>query len=663
MDYYNPASQSYIREGDYYLLAASRSLPHPGHAGRRGRSADAYPHMLDGLESYSQAVPSYNEGYFWDMGWLNYTHSDGHRAELGYGRQRDIGGARPWLGSWSEPIPQPHQRAHHSRPTPYHPWPRSARYPYTNHYRSDHEARGQWAKSPPNTSRGTQGGAGTSGFPKPDPGTFFANAVPRCRCQLCNAHGASMYQDLPSDHSVRRDTHPRAGCGPWLPSTDHDKGPRMQSSAAHESMKYRSQTHGPDGAEERGWEGRNYGLGEQHNKYMYQHQPVHKQTVSDSCHRDRRRASPGVQQSHNVPDSHPHLSSLDERLRAGDLGNHPRSAKQWIPEVDRHYGDAHAQGSGWSNAAVTGSPPTSPATPPSSDEPHLGPSLGSPREHGTRVPVHEHLYRGVLGTRRLRQELNRCALAAKALQTEKAHLKREWRKLRREQEELLLGQRRLRHDWRKFQQDRQRSRSHDRTSESSAWSEESGGSFEDTAPPPPPEQGHRTRRKCDNANRFKSPVRSAEAFRKSQELLEQYNIRWAAFSRGADPEIPWPTSDLEPTRLSEPQYGMSQTLGGNHADLMRWNAFSFFASASGAVPVLKKSDSNAVMDISSAPLDVITALRNQARVDVKRWHQDKLACRNADLASDERAKAVFAAAHRLYGICTARIKRFERTER
>lgn len=62
------------------------------------------------------------------------------------------------------------------------------------------------------------------------------------------------------------------------------------------------------------------------------------------------------------------------------------------------------------------------------------------------------------------------------------------------------------------------------------------------------------------------------------------------------------------------------------------------------------------IDTRTMSVEVAKAMRNQARVDVKRWHQDKLAGRDEALVGDEGAKAVFAAVLDLYAVCGGRVR-------
>jgi hypothetical protein len=90
--------------------------------------------------------------------------------------------------------------------------------------------------------------------------------------------------------------------------------------------------------------------------------------------------------------------------------------------------------------------------------------------------------------------------------------------------------------------------------------------------------------------------------------------------------------------LSRSQSRVSREFDDDAPKLMMWNAFNFFACAFGVRANFKNSNSNMILNISNTPLELTKAIRKQATEDLKRWHQDKLACRSPELAGDESAK-------------------------
>ncbi|KAI9879743.1 MAG: hypothetical protein M1830_007368 [Pleopsidium flavum] len=286
---------------------------------------------------------------------------------------------------------------------------------------------------------------------------------------------------------------------------------------------------------------------------------------------------------------------------------------------------------------------------------NCGSSCGSVQDPGVKEASHHGLPRlSGSPSRRFRHELHRRALAATVLRIERVHLRRAWEKLRREQDALLRGQRRLRYEWQKLHEERQGRSFHD-GSESlysgneNEDSEANSGKPHFRRPERSPHEGWGA--SCD---------RPSTAFWQTRDepsvLLDNYNRQWDAVLSGTSYEIPWPTADLKAAMLSRFQSRVARAFDHDPPKLMQWNAFNFFACAFGVRADFKNSNSNMILTISNTPLGLTKAIRKQATEDLKRWHQDKLACRSSELAGDERAKAVFAAVHCLYEISTERIK-------
>ena len=261
-------------------------------------------------------------------------------------------------------------------------------------------------------------------------------------------------------------------------------------------------------------------------------------------------------------------------------------------------------------------------------------------------------------SKQIRQDLHRCALAAAALQLERSKLMTEWKKLRREQETLLNGQRRLRYNWQSWKQ-RQQHQS-DRNDESKSM-----GSSNETESSSKSDYAETSAQKSQHHHTENSGAgysRPSAAFEHTNHdprmLLDQYNRQWSTLLSGSSTDTPWPTADLKAAALSKPHLRTPRALlrSANPQDLLKWNALNFFTSAFGSRATLKQTANGIVMNISTTSLEVVKAMRNQAREDIKRWHQDKLGCRDGELASDERAKAVFAAVYDLYGVCSERIR-------
>ncbi|MCJ1366178.1 hypothetical protein MMC16_005304 [Acarospora aff. strigata] len=298
----------------------------------------------------------------------------------------------------------------------------------------------------------------------------------------------------------------------------------------------------------------------------------------------------------------------------------------------------------------------------SSDHPDSGQSYHSSEESGDRLnSAHQSLpHRTKSTSKRIRQEVHRCAVAANALQMERVQLRREWKKLRGEQATLLQGQRRLRFDWQNLRQERQRNYFRNDDSESMGSSNQSArSSHSDYAEPQARRPQKRQQPEDSDAGRFRPSTPFDQASHQPRLLLEKYNSQWNTLLRSTSPDIPWPTNDLEPASLTKHQHRTPQVIikSCDPQEVMKWNAFNFFTSAFGIRPTLNKSANKITLGISTAPLEVVKALRQQVREDIKRWHQDKLGCRGAALGSDERAKAVYAAVFELYAVCNERIRR------
>lgn len=267
-------------------------------------------------------------------------------------------------------------------------------------------------------------------------------------------------------------------------------------------------------------------------------------------------------------------------------------------------------------------------------------------------------YRTRSHSKQARQELHRCALAAAALQLERSKLRREWKKLHREQEMLLHGQRHLHQEWQNWKGKHQHRSYPNNDSESLDASNEIETSSEsDDAEPLPHKPRHR-RTEDLRDDGFRPSTASEQTGQDPRMLLNKYNQQWSAVLSGSSTDIPWPTADLKAATLTKPHHRTHQVLlnNANPQDLLKWNAFNFFTSAFGSHATLKQTANGISMNISATSLEVVKEIRNQARKDIKRWHQDKLGWRGVELPSDEWAKAVFAAVYELFKVCSERIR-------
>lgn len=321
--------------------------------------------------------------------------------------------------------------------------------------------------------------------------------------------------------------------------------------------------------------------------------------------------------------SFPHVASRHESSYLGDSFEQRRRKSESSDDTDTREGCFATQGSR-----------------------HTGESSYSKLPYRTRCP-----------SKQARQELHRCALAAAALQLERSKLRREWKKLHREQEILLYGQRRLHQEWQNWKGKHQHHSYSNNYSESMDASNEIETSSEsDDAEPLPHRSRHRRAEDlCDDG--FRPSTASEQTSHDPRILLNKYNQQWSALPSGSSTDIPWPTADLKAATLNKPHLGTQKVLNSaNPQDLLKWNAFNFFTSAFSSRATLKQTANGISMNISATSLEVVKEIRNQAREDIRRWHQDKLGSRGVELAGDERAKAVFAAVYELYVVCSERIR-------
>ncbi|KAI9812599.1 MAG: hypothetical protein M1827_004588 [Pycnora praestabilis] len=142
--------------------------------------------------------------------------------------------------------------------------------------------------------------------------------------------------------------------------------------------------------------------------------------------------------------------------------------------------------------------------------------------------------------------------------------------------------------------------------------------------------------------------------------LDNYNTAWDSTS-STSPSIPWPTSDLSQTSLKL-RFDFNRDLKlWSDADVMRWNAFSFFVRAHNAHPDYERKEGMigpfifGSDDVSKVQL---REMKQQTRNDMFKWHPDKLTQRKGgkDLVESEEAKAVYYAIVDLANLCDEKLK-------
>ena len=694
MDRPQHAAWHHRRQAGYCELAAdlgdepreTYAFVSPGLYRRRYPAVD--PHLAEGSEEYRPRARWYSHYNHGLQTPLNPYHSCSLQPELGRATWHQTPGAQPWLGSWTESPGYSHQAAHSRPRTLYHPRPRSARFRYSNvfvsevdaqHRRSHVHGSGRHVQIDPGGS--TQ----AEGWP------FYADRVHRGQgdgeyCDYSVRGAKERY--MPHGYSLQADHRP----GRRWPMYHNSGRPDRQYSPAHTYMGRKFS----EGVLDSTYDARASDTG-QDQRDRDHGIPVDNYTAPDPHHvlRAETTINPGRKRPYRKPSSHPCINRGApmqnippdlHNVTAIRLDNYPmRTPPSQQPnvrfeQVDQKHSRIHLGST--KNTGARPSPCYSASTQyhaanrfetfhrgdsyeqprrvsESSDDNDLGRGCFNSQDTGEReeaaYPSLPHRARST--SKQVHHDLHRCALAAAALRLERSKLRREWKKLHREQETLLQSQRRLRHGWRHLMERQPRRPYHIDDSESMDSCNEFESSAESDDAEPPPRRCQQTRAEDLGAGCHGGSTTFEQTSQDPRVLLDLYNRHWNALASGTGTNIPWPTSDLQAATLSKSHPHTPRALlnSANPQDLLKWNAFGFFTSAFGVRPTLKRAANGIVMDIGASSLEVVQAIRNQTMEDLKRWHQDKLGCRGVGLASDERAKAVFAAVHELFGVCRERI--------
>jgi len=674
MDYSQQAFLYSHRQGEFHERLAYGPTS-PGSYGQRYPVVDS--HMVGGLENYEPKPRWSSHHNYWQQVPLSNDYSGHHRERPGRGMYHQTQAGRPWSG------PEPERPGYFPQPAnwrpraQYHPRPRSARFRVSNPYAPDHGIPNCWTNV---YGRGRHVEPDLEGLPRAQTTTFDTNTIPRS--QHNQHHNANLNQGVNEQFMSQQEYMPQADGRPGLsPGDYHSRCFYTQHSPEHTRTGHRSYHGVLDpafifGAETtgQGYGHRNHGISDKNHKTTSSEQQRPYRRPS-STRFNRSFATKGASYgSHNVP-----ITSTE------NIASQKRPTQQHNCRSERVNKSYPKVPLGRSNNTAAAPQPGNPSSPHQASRFqsfYVGDSFEQSRRrsessddtdtregcfathdsrHKGESDHHRLPYRTRSTSKELRQELHRCALAAAALQLERSELRREWMKLRRGQETLLHGQRRLRHDWQnwKGKQQQHPSRHDDDDSESmDPCIETESSSRSDYAEPAPHKSQHR-RAEDSGAGCFRPCTASEQTNHDPRRLLDQYNRQWATLLSGHSTDIAWPTADLKAATLSNPTFRTPRPLlnRANPQDLLKWNVFNFFTSAFGSRATVEQTTNGIVMDVSSTTsLEVAKAIRNQAREDIKRWHQDKLACRDGELASDEGAKAVFAAVFELYGACSERVR-------
>lgn len=687
MDYSQHAAWFYRHQGEIYEPTADSGHERLGSYGIT--SPDSYGqrhptvrhHMVNGLEDF-RPKPRWSSQYnYWAHVPVTSMYSDHPQERPGRAIYHPTHGGPPWLGVLTEAsgyLSQPVR----SRPrTQYHPRPRSARFQACESYVPGHG----YPRFRTNVyGLGTHAEPGSGGVPRRQKDIFMTNPTPRS--QRDRYYGTCVDQDTNERFVSQQDSMPQADHGQGLsPGHYGNRWTYSPPSPAHPHTGDRAYYGVPDpafispaavtgrhcGYKNHGISDKNHGtpLPEQRKPYQRPdpNTRANRTFATETAPNGWQRAAvtseennpPGPQSIHpphsrpeRVRRSHPKIPLNPSNTAAAPppAGNasSPPAARRFEPFYSGHPTEQRRRQSESSTDSDT-----------------VDGCFATHNSHQTRestYPTLPHRTRSI--KRQVRQELHRCALAAAALQLEKSKLRREWKKLRREQETLLHGQRRLRHDrhaWTEAQQQPPlRSESTDPRNETDSSS--------DTESLDPPPHSRTEDSRPSHHPRPPPPAPSPTPTPHSPtQLLAQYNHRWTLLllhptTTTPTPRIPFPTPDLlAPTLFTRPPILFTTA---NPLDVPKWNAFTFFTSAFGCRAAVTQTPSGLVMGIGrNTSLEVLKAMRDQAREDVKRWHQDRLKLvrgREGEWSADgdegEGAKAVFAAVLGLYGVCGERIR-------
>ncbi len=654
---------------------------YPRQGSYRRRYPDTEPHML-GVFEHKSGLRWNNAPNLLPNGPLIPGYEFLHQARWVNGVQHGLLGVGNPTACWSGTRGHPHQRPQWRPRLQYHPRPRSAKYGSADSYSMEQEARNHWTKVHMQSANVRHGDIDSGNVHKSEERLF---AMPS---QAHEKYVAFDTQPIHQQNSFLHDNSLPAGHRPrlfWQKS--YKKQAYDEASPLYAERRRQPQDGFPSSRRDTRTDTVEEGLPLEQRGKSSKHQ-----TKKNATHPDHgpRAPDPNLKKRSREPSSPqrtPHKTSPRNRkgptVCTGNAQPRVPPTQRWESRFERWNKTSHPKVPlGASEAAAASSPTCKPASVPqdqpssfeqspeeeeeedpptprsdSSDNVDFGHRFRPSRHKGNseEQAYHDMPKRTRSTSKQVQQEIHRCALAAKALHIERVRLKKEWGKLRREQDALRLGQRRLHYDWQAFQQQRQQSFVHDNDDDTEfldSGDESDVSSAEDRAESPPRKHNRRWTEGYENS--FTPPTTFEKTSSNSQTLLEEYNQRWEALLNGITPDIPWPTTNFRASTLSKLQYPSSESLSPQ--ELMKWNAFNFFTSAFRVKPSLRRSDYSMIYGIRNPPLEVTQAILKQVRQDVKRWHPDKLGCRGAELAGDERAKAVFAAVHELYRICTARTK-------
>lgn len=697
MEYSQPGPWYNRYQRGYYDSGADSGLqPLNGYQFQRsgpcGRSyPDEDPHILDGFERYKENPQRYSRYNHWPQersvrasyySYPNYHSTRETRREQI--ARHDFSGRQAWVDSCSEFPDHPHQRAHWGPRMQFRPRPRSARYRRTDSQMSEQNAQDGWTRPQTQASNHRQQDFGLGRVPKLETWLFNTDAEPRY--QPNEAYGTYGSQSAHEQNQFYPDTNQQADH--WRRFWPGDYHGRRMFDESSPSRVHRGRSgfyknpHEVLGNTAREDDFHRYqGIRVKNHRATGQRHSIHsRMTLNPECKKWYQ--NPGhTHPSHKGCAMHTKSSDL-HRVPTPCVGNaqlRTPLAQQFHARFESFDKEHPNNSPGCSNADAAVSPPGSPIPPPCDEATAFessgvganfeqsrrrsdlsngigcGQNCCSPKDPCDKEAAHHGLpSRSRSHSRRYRQELRRRALAAIVLRIERIQLRREWEKLRREQDALLRGQRRLHYEWQNLEEERHRRSFHDDCE--SLFSGNETENSEADCEEPPPRGPERSRHEGWDAGCGQPSRAFWQTNEEPSVLLDNYNRQWNAVLSGTSSEIPWPTADLKAAMLSRSQSRVSREFDDDAPKLMMWNAFNFFACAFGVRANFKNSNSNMILNISNTPLELTKAIRKQATEDLKRWHQDKLACRSPELAGDESAKGVFAAVHRLYEICTERMK-------
>ncbi len=680
MDYSPHALLYHHRQDEFHQLAAGGARERLGTyritspCSYRQRYPVVDSHMVGGFEDY-RPKPRWSSHYqYWAQMPLSPNYSGHHQERSWHRIYHPTHGERPWAAPGTEHSGYISQPAYWRSRAQYHPRPRSARFWSSNPYVPEHRAPDYWTNA---YGRGRRVEPDLEVLPRMQTTMFDTSTMPGD--QRDRHHGANLYQEANEGFMSQQNSMTPADLRPGLaPGHYRSRWSYSRHSPEHTHTERRS-CHGDldpafnSGAETTGQEcgHRNYGISdENHGTTGSKQQRPYRRSSSTRLNRNfaTKNASYGL---HNVPITS--TENIAFRQRPTQQPN------RWSDRANKSYPEILL---GPSNTTATPSLPGNPTSPYERSKFgsfYVGDSFQQRRRrsessddtdtkegcYATQYsryqedPTHPSLPpRTSLTSKDIRQELHRCAQAAAALQLERTQLRKEWKQLRREQETLLYSQRRLRHDWQNWKdKQHQHPHRHNDAESMDRRNDTASSTDSDPAEPPPPQPHHRPTTASYAESSRPSPA-PHQTNPNPALLLAQYNHQWTTLPPTTSP--PWPTPDLHASTLHLPNPHTPRILlhSANKQDLPKWNAFTFFTSAFGTRATLTPTATGIAMNIdtSTMSVEVAKAMRDQAREDVKRWHQDKLAGRDGALVGDEGAKAVFAAVLELYAVCGERVR-------